>query len=49
MVRGMLSAYQLTAKGSGTCCISNFKTKRVKKFRTLETDGELSYISPALW
>ena len=34
---------------SGTCCISNFKTKRVKKFRTLETDGELSYISPALW
>ena len=41
--------FQLTAKGSGTCCISNFKTKRVKKFRTLETDGELSYISPALW
>ena len=35
------------AKGSGTCCILNFKTKRVKKFRTLETDGELSYISPA--
>ena len=41
--------FQLTAKGSGTCCISNFKTKRVKKFRTLETDGELSYISPAWW
>ena len=39
--------FQLTAKGSGTCCILNFKTKRVKKFRTLETDGELSYISPA--
>ena len=25
-------------------------TKRVKKkIRTLETDGELSYVSPALW
>ena len=35
------------AKGSGTCCILNFKTKRVKKFRTLETDKELSYSSPA--
>ena len=35
------------AKGSGTCCILNFKTKRVKKFRILETDKELSYISPA--
>ena len=23
-------------------CISNFKTKRVKTFRTMETDGELS-------
>ena len=46
MIRGMLSAY---GKGNGTCCISNFKTKRVKKFRTLETDGELSYISPVLW
>ena len=39
----------LTAKGSGSCCISNFKTKRVEKFSTLETDGELSYISPAMW
>ena len=46
MIRGMLSAY---SKGTVTCCISNFKTKRIKKFRTLETDGELSYISPALW
>ena len=45
MIRGMLSAY--SKRVSGTCCISNFKTKRVKKFRTLETDGELSYISPA--
>ena len=34
----MLSAYSK----SDTCCILNFKTKRVKKFRTLETDGELS-------
>ena len=34
----MLSAYSK----SGTCCISNFKTKRVKRFRTLETDRELS-------
>ena len=33
MIRGMLRA-----KRSGTCCI-----KKVKKFRTLETDGELSY------
>ena len=40
--------FKLTAKGRGTC-ISNFKTKRVKKFRTLGTDGELSYISRALW
>ena len=31
------------AKESGTCCILNFKTKRVKKFRTLETDKELPY------
>ena len=40
MIREMLSAYR---KRSSTCCISNFKTKRVKKFRTLETDGELLY------
>ena len=41
-----------TQKGSGTCffnCVSNFKTTRVKEFRTLKTDRELSYISPALW
>ena len=25
------------------------KLTRVKEFRTLETDRELSYISPALW
>ena len=50
MIRGMLSAYSKRKRyllHFGTCCI--FKTKRVKKFRTLETDGELSYISPALW
>ena len=48
MIRGML----FTEKGSGTCffnCVSNFKTTRVKEFRTLKTDRELSYISPALW
>ena len=42
----MLSA---SAKRSGTYCISNFKTKKIKKFRTLETNRELSYIGPALW
>ena len=31
------------AKGGDTCCILNFKTKKVKEFRTLETDRELSY------
>ena len=40
-----MSAY---SKGRGTCCISNFNAKRVKDFRTLETDRELSYSSPAL-
>ena len=44
----MLSAYSKTAKRGGTCCISNFKTKRIKKIRTLETNRELSYIGPAL-
>ena len=41
--------FSLQQKQSGSCCISNLKTKRVEKFRTLETDGELSYISPAMW
>ena len=47
MIRGML----FTEKGSGTCffyCVSNLKTTRVKEFKTLKTDRELSYISPAL-
>ena len=41
--------FSLQQKQSGSCCISNLKTKRVEKFRTLETDGELSYISSAMW
>ena len=40
--------FQLPAKGSGTCCISNLKTKRVKKFRTLETDGEVISYKPEI-
>ena len=42
----MREYFQLTAKRNGTCCISNFKTKRIKKFRTLETNKALSYIGP---
>ena len=38
------NAFSLQQKGSGSCCISNFKTKRVENFRTFETDGELSIL-----
>ena len=46
MIRGMLSAH---SKRKRYFLHFEFQTKRVKKFRTLETDGELSYVSPALW
>ena len=32
--------FQFTGKGGDTSCILNFKTKRVKEFRTLETDRQ---------
>ena len=46
MIRGTLSAY---SKKEAALVAFRISKLRVKKFRTLETDGELSYVSPALW
>ena len=37
--------FQLTSKGGDTCCILNFKTKRVKEFKTLELVVRVTILS----
>ena len=43
------NAFSLQEKEAVLVAFRISKLTRVKEFRTLETDRELSYISPALW
>ena len=43
------NAFSLQEKEAVLVAFRISKLTRVKEFRTLESDRELSYISPALW
>ena len=43
------NAFSLQQKEAVLVAFRISEQRELKKFRTLETEGELSYISPALW